>query len=183
MQEVKLVNRGLVSVDPSVLSSLTSLKSLVLENNQLKDVSPFGHLKELLSLNVACNQISQLPGLSFGLFYKLQTLDISFNSVLASDILSSNCDWSSLPSLRQLDLSGNMLKCLPQVVGSFPALANLHLELNELTGQCLCPLAKLPCLEHLGLADNHISNIPQCAFNPDAYKSLKVLDVSKNRIR
>lgn len=177
------MNKGLVSIDPSILSSLTRLKSLVLENNLLEDISPFGQLESLLHLNVACNKISRMPALSSRLFYKLQFLDISFNAVSASDVLTSTCDWSSLPSLRKLDMSGNMLRRLPPVVGSFPALVTLYLEYNELKGQCLLPLAQLPCLEQLGLADNHISDIPQHAFRPSTFTRLKMLDVSRNRIR
>eukprot|EP00892_Ulva_mutabilis_P008412 jgi/Ulvmu1/5943/UM026_0065.1 len=183
VQEIKLVNKGLNAVDACALKLFTRLQSLVLENNLLDDISPFGLLQSLVSLNVACNKITQLPDLSAGLFHKLQLLDISFNLITGPDVLSSSCTWSSLPSLRQLDLSGNMLKYLPDVVGSFPALVTLHLEFNELTGECLCPLAKLPCLEQLGLADNHISDIPRHALQLDMYKNLKLLDVSRNRIR
>lgn len=182
-QEIKLVDKGLVSVDEADVRSLKALKSLILENNALEDISPFGELEALQSLNVACNKIQHLPVLSSGLFYKLQKLNISFNTIPVSDVLSSDCAWSRLPSLRELDLSGNRLSCLPEVLGSFPALVVLCLESNHLTEQCLHPLAVLPRLEHLGLAENHISDIPKNAFEPSSYPCLKVLDLSRNKIR
>lgn len=183
LQEIKLIDRGLISVNHSDLKLLKSLKSLILENNGLEDISPFGHLETLQSLNVACNKLRNMPTLSSGLFYKLQALDVSYNSIPVSDILSCDCDWARLPSLRKLDLSGNQLKCLPEVVGSFPALVQLCLEFNQLTGQCLRPLARLPVLESLSLAENHISDIPMNAFEPSAYQCLRTLDLSRNRIR
>lgn len=183
MQEIKIVDKGLISVDQADFRSLKALQSLILENNALEDIAPFGELEALQSLNVACNKIQHLPVLSSGLFRKLQKLNISFNTIPVSDILSSDCAWSRLPSLRELDLSGNLLRCLPEVLGSFPALVMLCLEFNQLTGQCLHPLAVLPRLEHLGLAENQISDIPKGAFKPSSYPCLKVLDVSRNKIR
>lgn len=175
--------KGLISVDSKDILVLSHLKSFVAEDNLLEDFSALGQIESMQNLNLACNNIKTLPSLSSGLFCRLQVLDLSFNFIPVADIFSNNSDWAWLPSLRQLDLSGNQLWFLPDVLGSFPSLTRLCLDCNELCGEALIPLGGLPCLQYLGLSDNRVSDVPLDVTKATLFCCLTMLDLSSNEIR
>lgn len=183
MQEIALTDRGISSIEIGELPAFSALKALNLENNSIANIAPLGRLESLMQLHVACNRIQSLPQLSSGLFFQLQVLDVGFNQIPVSEVFARESDWSRLPSLRKLDMSGNHLSQLPDAIGSFPSLKHLTLEYNQLSGESLRPLGRLPKLEVLGLANNHVDDIPMEAFTSSSFNSLTVLDMSRNRIR
>jgi Leucine-rich repeat (LRR) protein len=160
-----------------------NLKSVHLNDNRIQDISALGRLQELCKLHVSCNRISQLPILSGGLFYHLQIFDASYNFIPADVIFSCASEWSRLPCLRHLDLSGNDLQQLPKVMGSFPSLQLLRLDQNALTGACLQALNGLPRLEHLTLTKNRIQTIPANTASKGSFPVLCRLDLSHNNLR
>lgn len=161
-----------------------ALKALQLENNRLSDFSALAGLPRLSQLFLSCNRIQRLPEASPGHFQMLQVLDLSFNFVQADDIFASDTGWSRLPTLRDLDLSGNDIATLPSALGSFPSLRRLALDFNKLTAPCLKPLSALPRLQALELANNRISGLPaRLLKNPCAFSSLTSLDLSNNVVR
>jgi Leucine-rich repeat (LRR) protein len=184
LQEIKLEHKGIVGIVRQDVEFFQALRSLCLDNNHLTDFSDLGCLPNLQSLHLSCNRICTLPTLTTGLFCELRVLDISFNFVNATDIFSLETEWAGLTSLQELDVCGNDFQKLPEAIGSFPSLRKLSLEYNGLSSECLKPLSALPALQHLGLAHNNISCLPQrLSDDPEAFRSLKVLDVSFNAIR
>lgn len=183
VQEIALSNRGIDSIEIGELPAFSALKALNLENNLITDIAPLGRLESLMQLQVGCNRIQGLPQLSDGIFFSLQVLDVGFNQIPVSEVFARESDWSRLPTLRKLDMSGNHLVQLPDAIGSFPSLQHLTLEYNQLSGECLRPLGRLPKLQVLGLANNHVDEIPMEAFTTSTFNSLTVLDMSRNRIR
>jgi Leucine-rich repeat (LRR) protein len=184
LQEIRLEHKGIVGIVKQDLEFFPGLRSLRLDNNHLTDFSDLGLLPNLCRLHLSCNRIHTLPTLTTGLFYELRVLDISFNFIKATDILGAEAEWARLPSLQELDLSGNDFRKAPEAIGSFPSLRKLSLEYNQLTSECLKPLSALPVLQHLGCAHNKISRLPErLAEDPEAFRSLQVLDVSCNSIR
>lgn len=183
MQEVNLPGAGLTSVVKEDLVFFNTLRSLQLDNNRLTDMSPFGDLPMLRTLNLSCNLLTALPPFSRG-FTSLQILDLSFNHLNAAAVFGGPSGLSELPGLLELDVSGNGFGKLPNVHGCWPSLRKLDLEYNGLSGDCLGPLATLPALEQLGLAHNRIRGIPEKIATSDcSYRALNRLDLSFNQIR
>lgn len=183
VQDLALNNHGIASIAIGKLPAFTALKALNLENNLVSDITPLGRLESLVQLHVACNRIKSLPKLSDGLFFQLRVLDVGFNQIPVTEVFARESDWSRLPSLRRLDMSGNHLSSLPEAIGSFPSLQQLTLEYNQLSGESLRPLGSLRKLEILGLANNHVDSIPAEAFKACSFNNLTVLDLSRNWIR
>jgi Leucine-rich repeat (LRR) protein len=184
VQEIKLENQGLVGIVQQDVAFFRALKSLRLDNNLLKDFSPLNCLPNLAQLHLACNRVHSLPTVDSVQFCSLKILDLSFNYVSAEDVFGSDKGWARLPCLRELDLSGNDFRKLPEAIGSFPALQRLSLEFNKLTTDCLKPLSALPRLQHLGVAHNRISGLPKRLLeDPKAFDELTSLDLSCNIIR
>jgi Leucine rich repeat/Leucine Rich repeats (2 copies) len=166
------------------LQHFVELRSLHLENNRLTDFAALGSLRCLEQLYLSCNRIACLPTLSDNAFAHLRCLDVSFNFLSANEVFGQRCDLAQLPSLRELDASGNEMSRLPEVLGSFPALQSLSLESNKLSEACLRSLAGLPRLTLLGLAHNCIKSLPERLLNgPAAFAKLETLDISHNAIR
>ena len=183
LQDVKCDGQGLTSICQDGLQQFIELRCLRLENNRLEDFSALQALPNLAQLFISCNRIAHLPIFSDSCFGKIRTLDVSFNFLSTEDLFGSASSLAQLPSLRELDASGNDLGQLPRALGSFPALQSLSLEFNSLDASCLRPLAALPRLEHLGLAHNCVASLPaQLLDSPEAFAKLTVLDLACNSI-
>jgi Leucine-rich repeat (LRR) protein len=86
---------------PAELSHMTSLESLRLSNNQLKNrLDPISTLTQMKSLYLASNGISALP-ISFADLSQLQYLNLSKNDLktIPSKV------FASLSQLKKLDVS------------------------------------------------------------------------------
>ena len=145
------------------LEFCTGLYTLDLEWNQISDLTPLSDLTGLYSLNLAHNQISNLTGLDN--LTNLYDLDLSYNQILnngdtnnlghlanmtnlnylgldfnnISDFTSLLSGPYGLPSLIELEISGNQITSIPSPLynGSYqslvPSLQNLYLEANQIT--------------------------------------------------
>lgn len=82
-------------------------RHLDLTGNRLGTLAPLSALQALHTLVVPGNSLISLSDCSPLAFAALEVLDISFNSVQASDVAVLGC----FPQLRQLDVSGR-LACL-----------------------------------------------------------------------
>ncbi|MFX1453517.1 MAG: hypothetical protein ACFFCM_21990, partial [Promethearchaeota archaeon] len=60
---IKLSNKNIHQI-PEQIKALPHLKKLILDYNQIKKMTGFDNLTELLSLNLGNNQITRIEGLS-----------------------------------------------------------------------------------------------------------------------
>ncbi|XVE89033.1 hypothetical protein DITRI_Ditri19aG0117500 [Diplodiscus trichospermus] len=164
------------------LSALTSLRTLILSNNNMEGSFPIQvlmKLKNLEMLDLSGNRFNDsIQGFerSWSL-KKLVVLDLS-NNRFSSNILPF---LSAVASLKTLILSNNNMEgSLPiQELTRFENLELLDLSGNKFNGsiQGICELKNL--LE-LDLSDNKFSgHFPQCLGN---LTHLQVLDLSSNRL-
>ncbi|XP_017978510.1 PREDICTED: probable leucine-rich repeat receptor-like protein kinase At1g35710 isoform X2 [Theobroma cacao] len=178
--EILDLNNNLLS--SSILSSLTavtSLRTLILSNNNMEGSFPIQELiklKNLEMLDLSGNRFNaSIQG--SGSLNKLLVLDLSNNRFSNSAFLLL----SAISSLKTLILSNNKIEgSLPiQEFTRFQDLELLDLSDNKFNGsiQGICELKNL--LE-LDLSDNKFSgHLPKCIGN---MTNLQVLDLSSNQL-
>jgi Leucine-rich repeat (LRR) protein len=138
--------------DISPLAGLTNLAELDLYGNQISDVSPLASLTNLEWLSLIDNQISDISPLA-GLT-NLTNLHLSNNQI--SDI----SPLAGLTNLARLDLHDNQISSISPLAG-LTNLGWLSLHHNEISG--ISPLAGLTNLTGLFLSNNQISDISPVA--------------------
>ncbi|XP_007023307.2 PREDICTED: probable LRR receptor-like serine/threonine-protein kinase At4g36180 isoform X3 [Theobroma cacao] len=181
--EILDLNNNLLS--SSILSSLTavtSLRTLILSNNNMEGSFPIQELiklKNLEMLDLSGNRFNaSIQGFAgSGSLNKLLVLDLSNNRFSNSAFLLL----SAISSLKTLILSNNKIEgSLPiQEFTRFQDLELLDLSDNKFNGsiQGICELKNL--LE-LDLSDNKFSgHLPKCIGN---MTNLQVLDLSSNQL-
>lgn len=173
---LSLTEHGLEEI-PGQVFQLTSLRTLDLSKNKIKNLGNISQLKELKSLN--CDQnllaarslssISNLPKLailSLGknrlenpanqsfppLPPKVKTLKLHGNSF--SSIPKQICD-PKLP-LEKLDLSCNNLACVPSEICNLAALTDLNLDKNAIVS-LPNEMGQLKKLKALSLRNNYLT--------------------------
>ncbi|KAH3759798.1 protein phosphatase family protein [Pelomyxa schiedti] len=134
---------------PDSLAELTSLQVLCLSGNPLRHVpTVIPSISSLKKLYMSNAHIQNLP-MNLGNLHKLEVVDFTFNVITditslcevttLKDINLSHNGLRSLPDnitkltdLRELDLSVNNLKVIPPFLGAISTLGQIHLDHNEL---------------------------------------------------
>ncbi|KAK2970331.1 hypothetical protein RJ640_003299, partial [Escallonia rubra] len=154
-----LHNNKLTGPIPPQIGRLKRLRVLNLRWNKLQDIIPpeIGELKQLTHLYLSFNnfkgeipkELANLPELRY-----LYLHENRFTGRIPPDL-------GTLQNLRHLDVGNNHLvgtiRELIRYEGSFPALRNLYLNNNYLTGGIPAQLANLTSLEILYLSYNKMS--------------------------
>ncbi|XP_028310461.1 volume-regulated anion channel subunit LRRC8D [Gouania willdenowi] len=147
---------------PSALLSLTNLRTLDLQHNNLRtleEILGLAHLQRLSSLRLAYNHVLVLPA-TIGVLRSLEFLDLSNNRLqsLPSALFS-------LHRLRKLLLAGNLIESLPTEVKELLLLSDLDLSGNRLEN--LPPELFSHCqeLQILNVACNSLSSLPNGVAN------------------
>ena len=151
----KLVLDGNEIVDLSPVSDLGNLKRLSLYGNRVRDVAPLSRLTALETLNLAYNPIDDISSLS-GL-ENLWRLQLGNTGVIFEDV-------SRLPyfdSLRSLDLSGLGIDNADLMEIGKLQLGYLYLANNAVSD--LSPLSRMSTLRVLNLSYNDIVEIEPLA--------------------
>ncbi|KAL2539071.1 Protein STRUBBELIG-RECEPTOR FAMILY 7 [Abeliophyllum distichum] len=160
--EIKISGLGLTGNMGYQLTSLTSVTTFDISNNNLGNQIPYGLPPNVQRLNLAGNgfngglpySISQMPSLKY--------LNVSHNQIQGQ----LNDMFGSLSALSTLDFSFNaMTGDLPQSFRSLTNMTNMYLQNNQLTGT-IDVLANLP-LEILNVENNHFSG-----WVPEQLKSI-----------
>jgi len=174
IQQLLVANNQLTSV-PDIISSLKNLIRLDLSNNSIRHV---------------CDGITSLTNLTH--------LYLRNNQITNNDLPK---DMIGLTNLRTLNLSGNLITCLPPQVLDIVSLRNLFLGANQITeldrgisrlrrlkllylgGNQLEYLPKeigeLSCMQVLLLSDNKLRGLPCSLSN---LSKLKCLHLHKNKL-
>ena len=153
--ELDVGDNSLIGPIPLTLSRLTSLKILILAQNQLSGLpQEIGNLKNLMLLDVGNNDIIGPIPSTLGLFSDLSYLDLScnqFNSSIPNEL-------TRLTQLFHLDLSSNKLSGkIPSQIASMEDLTWLDLSNNNIKGSIPGEITKLSRLDYLNLSGNKLS--------------------------
>ena len=145
---MKLYNCTLNENDIENLSKLVSLKTLVLNNNNLSDISFISNFKNLEILDLHDNQIKDISSLK-----SLTNLNELY---LYSNQIQDISPLENLTKLNYLELEQNQIKDI-SVLQNLKQLNGLLLWTNNI--QDISPLKNLTNLTKLGLGDNQIQDI------------------------
>lgn len=110
LRTLSLSSNRIIDIEMNSFSKQTKLSKLDLDYNRLPKVPDFTGLKSLKLLNLAGNELTELPSPAFFIFQdSLRTLDISDNKI-------SKISWSAvqdLTNLVQFNMTNNKIQDLP----------------------------------------------------------------------
>uniref|UniRef100_A0A166CWW7 non-specific serine/threonine protein kinase n=1 Tax=Daucus carota subsp. sativus TaxID=79200 RepID=A0A166CWW7_DAUCS len=131
---INMPSKSLSGSLPSQLSSLSQLKTLALQNNNLSGSLPsLANLSSLEQVFLGDNAFSSIPPDFFVGLSSLQSFSISENNKLSSWVLPDSLkDCVSLVNLSASNAS--IVGPIPDFFDSFPSLQNLRLSYNNLSG-------------------------------------------------
>ncbi|KAM6980778.1 leucine-rich repeat neuronal protein 2 [Aplochiton taeniatus] len=202
---LRLQSNLLCQLDSPILHTLPNLTELDLSQNRLssiRTVTQSSSLTSLLSLHLEENQLVHLPQASFSSLPALQELFLSHNCLRSlapgaftgldsllrlhlnnNRLISIDPRWfQSLPCLEVLMLGGNPVESLPdqgfQALGSLRSLVLGGMGLQSLSEKAL---DGLDSLESLSFYDNMLITVPTPALR--RVPGLKFLDLNKNPIK
>jgi len=150
-----------------LLAEYPFLRHLDLSENCIKDASPIGKLRHVLSLNLSSNAIPKLDWAAQELPHLL-FLDLSKNQLQELPRLH-------MPALRRADFRFNQISTCADFQGH-STLQTLRLSSNQLASAA--GLNKSPKLEVLELSENALADLN------DVYRlpCLSTLEISKNKL-
>ncbi|KAM8883900.1 trophoblast glycoprotein a isoform 2-T2 [Synchiropus picturatus] len=152
---------------PESLRGLENLVNVTLSNNRISQVEShtFAGLASLRSLDLSNNQLTVIHPEAFTVMNQtLRQLNLSralYNHSSVMD-LATSLRWSSLRSLRGLDLSSNGLIFLPpRMFSHLTNLQRLQLSNNSLVAIHNTTLSGLEHLQELDLTLNSLKYVPE----------------------
>ena len=196
-------SRNQLKVIPTKIAKLQNIKKLNVSGNQISQIPEvFGQIRDL---DISQNNFTEMPNVPpslsvlnlsanrFNVFNKNYNSIVSLNLSLCSiESISSSL---SLPHLRELDLSKNNLRSLPDLKKFIPNITKLDISDNFINifpelpeyikefyySRCECEevpasIGKLEFLQVLVLSKNKIKNIPRLP------RSIQKLNVANNCI-
>ncbi|XP_051246014.1 trophoblast glycoprotein a [Dicentrarchus labrax] len=152
-------------IDPECFKGLENVTNLSLSNNRISEVEShtFAGLRSLRSLDLSNNQLAVIHPEAFTV-QSLRELNLSralYNHSSVMD-LATSLRWSSLGSLRGLDLSDNSLIYLPsRIFSHLTSLQRLQLSNNSLVAIHNSTFSGLERLEELDLTLNALKTVPE----------------------
>lgn len=164
-QQAMLADRKLVAVNEDDMNYFTEMLYIDASENAL-ELAPFGAFPKLRELKLTCNHITTIDQELFG-FENLTCLDLSYNRL--------NCDsiqaLEVLANLKDLDLSGNKLREIPDDWQHFRSLEKLMLDYNLLeNNDIFTAISVAPNLRILSVYDNHLSVFPDVALVCEGFR-------------
>ncbi|XP_018326022.1 toll-like receptor 3 isoform X2 [Agrilus planipennis] len=180
LEYLDLRNSHVTDLPPNTFEYNTYLRTLILAENDLGylDVSvTIGkHLHELDTLDLSfCNLQNLLSEDAFSNSTKVRVLNLSGNSLFASDLLVA---LAPLTNLKKLSLSNCGLSKLPDTFEKFKGLQELDISHNPLNDVFIKLLSPLEALEYLNMGYSNLSYISPTTFSK--MTSMKRLVLSGN---
>lgn len=163
------MDNNLLTFPSAALDTLPALTSLTLNYNRISALTPM-KLQNLTTLNLSHNLIRQIPSETFSNFPKLEQLDLFGN-------LIDNLDEVIFPNeMELLDLGLNNLKSIPRF--QLTKLIKLNVEQNQVQELLPHNFVLLSALKTLNLKSNLISVYSENTF--DGLQSIESIDLSNN---
>lgn len=172
LEELVLSCSGTESIENNTFKALSTLKSLELCKNQLKQIPTFLP-SGLEILKLADNSINALHASDFAGLMKLRVLDLR-NNLIATLPPSA---FSSLYNLQSLILDGNNMESVSAPL-RLPRLKYLSMADNKLNMFPTNFFASFQSLHILSLSGNFLTKVPL-----DLPKSLLSLKLEKNQLK
>ncbi|NXW40129.1 NEPN protein, partial [Nyctiprogne leucopyga] len=172
LEELVLSCSGTESIENNTFKALSTLKSLELYKNQLKQIPTFLPAG-LEILKLADNSINTLHVSDFEGLMKLRVLDIRNNLI----VTLSPSAFSSLCNLQSLVLDGNNMESVSAPL-KLPKLKYLSMADNKLNSFPTNFFASFQNLQFLSLSGNFLTKVPL-----DLPKSLLSLKLEKNQLK
>ncbi|KAM0679751.1 hypothetical protein GINT2_002161 [Glugoides intestinalis] len=184
--------KELEKIPDLLFDGLVNLKSLRLENNNIKELQPniFNNLQKLEFLYLSNNKLTEFPEGVLRKLRSLQTLDLSGNEIQSFPIgfftdltnlkllLLSNNKLTEIPSsilsltnLETLWIASNNLTSVPKEIGSMSKLRYLYLASNSIT-EIPPSILSLTNLESLNISSNNLTSVPKEIGNMSRLRDL-----------
>ncbi|ROT62627.1 putative chaoptin [Penaeus vannamei] len=203
LESLTIMHSQLTAVPQAALQTLTRLRALDLEANNITELQSFSFFKlklvslnlkgngiKLISeyafdglhetleeLNLMNNKLKQLPIPALRRLSKLRTLKATWNRI--SDVI--NDGYSRLPALEVLDLSSNHFTQLTSsTLGTMPVLLSLSMYMNEISLLSGDAFVQNTRLQTLYLSHNDITNVEPETFTYTIY--IRVIDLGDNHL-
>lgn len=178
LQVLRLANSQFASV-PQALGSLTNLRVLDLQGNQLRGNFPtvLFSLRQLQELNLASNQLDGTLPQGISALSQLRLLNLGSNRF--SGAISTGI--TRLSRLQELYLFSNTLQdSIPAEIGNLRNLQVFHAYKNQLEGDLPLGMRNLSALRDLQLHDNRLEGGFSSVVS--SWVSLEILYLQNNRI-
>jgi len=161
---------------PDLCTTNPLLLILEVERNKILSIPSFSHCKDMFSINLADNQITELSNRTFGGLKRLEVLDLSRNRI---GVLPRNV-FTGLHNLKFLYLQENQIWELPaDTFSNCNHLTTLDLSYNQIRRLEKYTFRYNINVDDLLLNNNLISYIDYEAF-PANMTDLKLLNLSNN---
>jgi Leucine-rich repeat (LRR) protein len=175
--ELYLAHNAIEGQLPSTIASLKGLYILDLVGNKITALpESIGEIGRMRILLLGDNQLESLPWDALETLGDLYELDISSNK-LKGDLVTSNIDNLTLPSLSNLDVHANSLAALSSSL-HLPSLTQFNATQNAITATGTF-FTNTPRLVHLSLSQNQLAALPDGIVH---LTHLRTLDISNNII-
>jgi Leucine-rich repeat (LRR) protein len=173
LDRLEASNCNMITLCDQALPLNTALRELVLDNNEIKSLTPsISQLKALEELNLAHNQLKALPK-TLGQLANLQTLYLASNQIEAlPDAIEQ------LSNLSCLSIGDNKIRYLPKNIGNLRELGNFYAQNNQLES-LPNSFSRLTKLWYINLSENYFYRFPPQLSN---FTSLRDLNLSDNAL-
>nr|CAH7750067.1 unnamed protein product [Callosobruchus chinensis] len=164
---------------PKTFQNLKTLKKLDLTHNRIKHIDPniLSTLTSLKSLKISRNFIQEVREGTFHNLAHLKTLHLDNNEV---EIIESNAI-RALPVLKSIKLNKNKIKEIPNLAfNKLPSLQTVELQENLIRSIAPKAFNLVPQMIMVNLSNNQIFDVEEIGLK--SMISLEVLDLSNNRI-
>jgi len=163
-----------VTVKKSVFEKrpwINSIRAIEVSNNKISMISQNFVLKELRTLNIACNELEELPQ---SICQSTQLVSLILNDNQLTRIPTS---MKNLENLKVLDLRNNLLKYLPDELSELKKLVTLDCAKNDISSvpKNFKDLKSLQCAD---LSQNRFAHMPAMSY----MSKLSTINLSKNCI-
>jgi small GTP-binding protein len=161
LRELDLHDNGLADV-PDRFSELPMLELINLSANRLASCpSTLTHLKKLQVANLSRNQMSSLTSaFCAALSSTLTSLELAGNRLGECAASETDCPFSRLTAVANLDLTDNRIERLSPSFGLLTKLRSLKLEQNNIAAMPVQLILLQTCLRELDLSANPLRELP-----------------------
>ncbi|XP_028130153.2 chaoptin-like [Diabrotica virgifera virgifera] len=170
-----IFNSTLSTIDATLFTRFGAFTTFTLSNIHVREISPgsFADISNLEHLYLDHNNLTTIEKKVVQNLRKLQTLDISYNSItyIASEAFTGT-------KISSLNISGNSLSDFNCNIKQLTTLNTLDLSHNKLL---VFDLETLPnSTKTLIVARNNLENLQECKCIDSGCMSLEILDLSFN---